>query len=209
MIGPIVLFRQTDLAAPCGWVYDPYLKVACSGVKCAGSNGHPLKAEIGGTPGTASHTISYKAGQSLVGLAWQAAPGDVHWLSGGWIIRMNVTGPPGFVGWIWKSAWVCRIDASCTSVATVASALNFDIPINNITPTVYSVLLSGAAQPAAAETDEVYICLQFHNNTGYNGSITITSDQWLQTSLYMKGGATRLVDGGILPTRLVDGPLVA
>jgi len=205
----LISARQIDDAAPCGWITTdfPTLFVACTGQKGAMAYGQALKAEIGGTPGTVGKQISFRNGQHIIGLIWQFAPGDVNWNAGTWQVRMNVTGQPGFAGWYWTGLWICRINAACASVATIRAHTGFSIPISNTNPAVYSVASAGIAQPAAVATDEVYVCLRFHNQTGSNGSFTITSDQVLNTPLTPKG-AKQLVDGGIVPPQLVDGVLV-
>lgn len=203
--------QQEDGPAPCGWIFVGGMEfwVACTGVKGLGPLwGHALAAVGGGTPGTGDKNLRLGSGQSLIALIWEISPGPADWLAGNYRIKINVTGPPGYTALTWRSTWVCRVNASCTSVATVGLNVNHYTAISNLNPTVYTIDVAGAAQPSAADDDRLYICAHWENLAKYYEYWTIVSDQIITTPLIAAAGATDLVDGGILPPQLVGGILV-
>jgi hypothetical protein len=158
-----ISFTQTDTAAVCG------AAAYCSG-NSLNTNRSLRQATIGGTPGTTAVSQSIDSGAiNLIAVFFECIVGaGVSWDAGTWTINLNVTtGTSGTMDWTGLD--ICRLNSSCVSQASIATAS----PSVSVTTTgVKTVTVSGSAQSPSAG-DKVMVLLSF-SQTGPTRSFSYT-----------------------------------
>ncbi len=165
-------------AAPCGNIS------ACSGLPLGSVNvncsmqmaapGGP-KDVVGGYSGFPIERTLFCA-QTILG-----EPGVAFWAAGDWTIRLHViTGTQS--GMSWTSVYVCRVDALCTSIVTIASAVGSQL----LTPeTVYAVTIPGISH-LGDPTDSIYVVFGFKKAAAAaNRNVAVRCDQVLDTPILL------------------------
>jgi hypothetical protein len=152
-----LFLQQTDTAAVDGAI------AACSG-RGAGAVTDNKQATSGGTPGVGTPGLTINGHATDVRLVhFESAvnePNNTNWDAGSWIVRLNIT--TGNANVTWDECYICRVNSSGVSQATVGSLTGQAI---NLTSTgTYTMTISGSSQPGASATDRIYIVLVFSNS---------------------------------------------
>jgi len=159
-----VSFTQTDNASVCGTA------AYCSGNSLDTTTLSLRQATIGGTPGTTAVPQSVTGGATnVIDVFFECIVGaGVSWDAGTWTINLNVTtGTSGTMNWTGLD--ICRLNSSCVSQASIATAS----PSVSVTTTgVKTVTVSGFAQSPSAG-DKVMVLLSF-TQTGPTRSFSYT-----------------------------------
>jgi hypothetical protein len=174
-----VRYQQTDATSVCTYA------VYCSGLSLntgAGTNHANLQTIFGGTSGTGNFTMTMLAsGTRLVSWMYELPiTNNETWLTGIWTVRLNVITANSNV--TWTDCFICRVDSSCTSQATIASASSLGIALS--TTGVKSTTMTGTAQTPNAG-DKVIVVLAFTNSVASLQSVGIIDDQFIDSPFLM------------------------
>ncbi len=178
-------FVQTDTAAGCGLILvgTPFT-VACTGTPKTWAVGDRQCVE-GGSAGSNEVTVTISKKGNGIGMVYQINPGRAVWKAGTWTVPIRVSTPPpplpGGTIWYLTDVWVCRVLATCTSVATVGH-WSGSKTIGMGSPITLTVEVNGAAQTPIGE-DRAYICARFAEQVPKDTSIKITPNQTILTPL--------------------------
>ena len=177
--GPIVVpagkdskkLTMTNVAADCGAV------VACSGADAATIT-HAIESSLDATPGILELTVVLAEGQTNVrGVHYQSKlgePGEIAWPSGQWTIELNVTNSDADI--IWTGVYICRVNSSCVSQATVGSLTGQSISLGT---TGFKVMSVDGAGQTAATNDYIYVVLTFTNEGAGSQDFGFTPNGYL------------------------------
>lgn len=149
---------QEDTAATCGAIS------ACSGQTVPGSATTDHSMAEGATAGNTEVLLDIPAGTNDIRAFFQSDQvGELTWEAGTWTVDINISTAANnlFI----TGVWICRVDDTCTSVATVASDTTFNRDISAAGTQTFS--LSGVATDdtdGGAETDSAYVILRVQND---------------------------------------------
>lgn len=163
--------QQTNTAATSGAV------AACSGATLVAAPS-AKQATNGGTPALVPTSITILTTTKRAAIMFESAPyepGYSDWLSGNWVVRLNVTS--GTADAVWDDTYICRIRSDGTVRSTMGSLLNQSTAIaGGVASHVVATVASGGAY-----TDRVYIVLVFEAPGVPNGVFEYTPDQVITT----------------------------
>lgn len=162
-----ITYTQTDAAADCGAM------AACSGGTVGTTTGTSELID-GGTAGSTEQTIELDSG-TFLGFFFQTSGGvgKSTWESGTYSCGLEVTTAETDLSL--EGIYLCRVDSSCNSLATVGSDTSMSQTLNVGT---YSFNVSGTQQ-SASSTDDLYVIYEFtnsHNNQLRSAGITPSQD---------------------------------
>ena len=130
-----------------------------------------------GTPGSVEETMDIAAGTSAYKAFFQSgAVGQADWPAGNWTVDLRVSTAQNNIAW--TGVWICRIDDTCGTVASVGSeTTSTDISAGGL----FSKTVSGDAT-SGLDTERVYVVCEFTNShsmtsrtVGITPSETVTS----------------------------------
>jgi hypothetical protein len=169
-------YTETDTSAPAGGIQ------ACYG-SAPGSGPVALEAVVGGTAGSATQTITVPGNSLHTALVmFQSPPGDpgyTPWPAGTWTVNFDLTG--GNSHCTLEDLSICRLSASYSNLATVASISNQAISCAN--PGTLTISATNGSQQAANTTDVWYAILAFKNSDVSGHNLTFRSDLSIVTPL--------------------------
>jgi len=164
--------QQTDTAMDCA------VAAFCSGLTANGASG-AKQASQGGTAGTVENTVKIDnlASNERAFYTECIIPAGATWAAGTWTVRFNCT--TAVSGVTIASIYICRVNSSCVSQATIGSATGLSIDLG--TTGVKSQAVTGAAQTPGAG-DKVVIVFGI-SNTNEHGNQTVgrTHNQLINT----------------------------
>lgn len=142
-----------------------------------------LESEIieGGTAGTTEQSTDIPASSSRLISFFQTSGGvsSTSWDSGNYTVRWNVTTSQNNTSI--TGVWICRIDSSCSNLASVGSDTSLSIDISG--GGIFSTTVSGTSQ-SASSTDDLYIITEITNSHSMTSrSVGITPDQNIDTPI--------------------------
>lgn len=145
-------YQQTDIDAA-----GACIAALCSGLTLGGDN-DGKQADEGGAAGTVEITTVLD-GESIVNayiwLEILADPADT-WSSGNWVVRIDTTA--GSMNATWEEVYICRVNSSCVSQETLASATGLAISLNGTgVRSSGNVNQSATASPSAGDKVVVII----------------------------------------------------
>lgn len=160
-----ISFTQTDTAAVCTAL------VYCSFNSLNGTRSLRQATE-GGTPGVATIAQSIDGGAvNIIAVFFECIVGTgVSWNAGTWTVNLDVTTAASGV-MNWTGLDICRLNSSCTSQASIATA-SPSVPVT--TTGVKTVTASGSAQSPSVG-DKVMVLLSF-SQTGPTRSFSYIPD---------------------------------
>jgi hypothetical protein len=179
-------YTETDTAAVDGAI------AACSGL-ALNVGAAALQAQVGGTTGSTTYTVNVSSNETKIFMAWESPANDpnvIAWPAGDWVARLDLTqgGPANLT---LDQMWVCRVNASGVSQATVGSFTGIGVGLQAGTEGVRTVTVTGISQTALT-TDRWYLLLAYHNGLGV-GNFKFKSDRVIQTPF----GAVPVGGGGL------------
>lgn len=172
---PGIVYCQTGETPDCA------IAAFCSGGGTSNPNDARSKAVPGGTPSATEDTFNIGVAEpDEVGIQIEITPtATTVWRGGTWTIRLNFTNTGGFSTATLDAVYICRVNSSCVSQATIASATGLGIDISDSAGTgVRTISLHGIPQ-TPSPGDKVQIVCLF--NFGANDTAGVTWDQCIDT----------------------------
>jgi hypothetical protein len=166
---------ETDTAATHG------ASSMCSGQPVA-STPVARQATAGGTAGTNNLTVTCNNFGPQACVMWESAanePGLTSWSAGTWTVRLSVV--TGNSNYTWQAFYVCRASSTGTNLGTVASNTNVGQQLTS--PGQFTATATGVSVPSTNTTDRIYIVLVFDVGGTPPQSLTIQSNQIINTPL--------------------------
>lgn len=154
-------YTQTDTVAGCGAI------AGCSSLAIA-TGASARKAIKNGTPGTGTNTATIPKQETRAAFMFEITPAHATaWTAGQWSLRWK-TGATiqGGASITWDETWICRVNSSCNSQATIASITGQAISLSP--NTTYGVSITGAQQ-VHASGDKIYIIIGIKNTNAIDG----------------------------------------
>lgn len=164
-------YRQTDTNATCadGQYCLPVSTGTVDILKLASDGG-----TAGVTEATGSHFANASDQRDILFEIVPAA--GTTWAAGNWTVRLNVT--TANMNLTWDTVYICRVNSSCVSQATIASATGLAISCG--TTGVKSTTVSGAVQTPGAG-DKIVVLLEFDNGSMTTQTFGITPNQLIDS----------------------------
>jgi hypothetical protein len=172
-------FQQTDTDRI---QTEPPLNSNCSGWQ-RGDDTIQKTATVGGTAGTSTYTLSMDNNNTKwLFFSKLTIPSGTNWNAGTWTVRLQV-GSTGNNNVVLSRVYICRINSSNVSQATIGSNLSVDTTVT--ANSVISVNITGSAQTPSAN-DYVNVVYVFSNSVGTPStqSFTVKSDQIINSPYF-------------------------
>lgn len=149
-----LVYTQTGTGATCG------TSAACSGETLNGNSPVARQCSIGGTTDDTGLTVAVPAaagGATVAAMMFETDPiGRTSWEAGDWVVRLNVTSASS-ASLIVSAVYVCRLNSSCTPLATVGSLTSLTVGLD--TTGVKTFTVSGSSLPTTSTSDRAYFVI--------------------------------------------------
>lgn len=148
-----MIFTQTDSGGGCP------AAAFCSGHAIAPTT-YKTTANIGGTPGTATHIPFLNLLTTRATVFFNCSPAQVEWAGGVYTVRLEVAVANNNI--FWPETWLCRASILCANIVTVGSLTGQSTRFT--AASVYTHAITGAAQ-IASKTDVFMVVIVLRNRS--------------------------------------------
>jgi hypothetical protein len=138
-------------------------------------------AEVGGAIGSIVMTVTCAASSNASFQMFEAHPNMPLWQAGIYTLPYRVTVANSNI--TWRRFYVCRLDSSGTSLATIASNLSVNLSFS--TTGVKTATATAAGSSVVDKMDVLYMVMTLQNTAGSSQAYSFLPDQLILTPIQL------------------------